>query len=93
MLQKNGFKIAFLSGGSSGATEIRAENLNIEFCFTCVPNKSEIITKIQKDLGINYEETLFVGDDINDLVVKPFTSLLVAPKNATNLFKKRLILF
>ena len=33
--------------------------------------------KIQENLGYKKEETLFVGDDINDLVVKDSVNLLV----------------
>lgn len=89
MLQKHGFKIAFISGGVSGATEKRAEQLEIDFCFTDIANKSEAICKIQKNLGLNHSKTLFVGDDLNDIVVKPFVNLLIAPQNANNFFKKK----
>ena len=89
ILQRLGLKIALISGGASGATEKRAENLNIDFCFTEIPNKSKKINEIQNNLNISPRETLFLGDDINDLVVKPFISLLVAPRDSNYFYKKR----
>ena len=37
---------------------------------------------IQKDLNIKVEETIFLGDDINDLTVLPNTALFVVPSDA-----------
>ena len=89
ILQRLDFKIAFISGGTSGATEKRADNLNVDFCFTKIPDKSKKIAELQDKLNITPRETLFVGDDINDLVVKPFISLLVAPNDSNYLYKSK----
>ena len=89
ILQRLDFKIALISGGASGATEKRAENLNIDFCFTKISDKSKKIVELQDKLNISSRETLYIGDDINDLVVKPFVSLLVAPKDSNYFYKSK----
>ncbi len=37
---------------------------------------------IQDDLNIKVEETIFLGDDINDLTVLPNVSLFIVPSDA-----------
>ena len=38
--------------------------------------------EIQDDLNIKKEETIFLGDDINDLTVLPNISLFIVPSDA-----------
>ncbi len=89
ILQENFISIIFLSGGTGGATEERARQLNIKKCITNVKDKEKELRKVQKDLGFKKEETLFVGDDINDLVVKDSVNLLIAPNDASNFIKRK----
>ena len=89
MLQSNLIKVVFLSGGTGGASEQRARQLNIEICKINIKDKNEELNKIQKDLGIKKEETLFVGDDINDLVVKDSVNLLITPNDASKLIRRK----
>ena len=45
--------------------------------------------KIQKNLNINKENTLYLGDDLNDLTVKKSVNLLIATNDASNSYKRR----
>ena len=45
--------------------------------------------EIQDDLNIKKEETIFLGDDINDLTVLPNISLFIVPSDAHIGCKKR----
>mgnify|MGYP003316314869 CR=1 FL=1 len=43
----------------------------------------------QQEMKVTKSDTIYVGDDINDLVVKPLVNLLFAPSNASmSLLKK-----
>lgn len=44
----------------------RANKLSVD-CFTGVEDKGELIKSIQNDLKINKSESVFIGNDINDL--------------------------
>ena len=81
LLQHYGIELAFISGGSSGASNLRAKQLNIKYCLTGVKNKLEAVNIIQKELNIKPSETAFLGDDLNDIVVKKIVSLLVVPSD------------
>ena len=82
LLQQAGVEIAFLSGGQGGATEVRARQLGIQHCLVGIKDKPEALLKLQQQLGIDIAETAFVGDDLNDLAVRPVVELLIAPADA-----------
>ena len=82
MLQRAGITVALLSGGRSGAIEQRARHLGISDCRTGVGDKQEGLAQLQRELGMGREATAFLGDDLNDLAVRPVCGLLVAPADA-----------
>lgn len=82
MLQRAGVSLALLSGGRSGAIEQRARHLGIEHCRVGVGDKLAGLRQLQDQLAMAREETAFIGDDLNDLSVKPVTGLLAAPADA-----------
>ena len=81
MLQRAGIAVALLSGGRSGAIEQRARHLGIEHCRTGVGDKQAGLAQLHGELGMAREATAFLGDDLNDLAVRPVTGLLVSPAN------------
>ena len=82
LLQQAGLHIAFLSGGQGGATEVRARQLGISHCLVGIKDKPAALTALQNQLGVSAEQTAFVGDDLNDLAVRPVVGLLFAPADA-----------
>ena len=82
LLQQAGIDIAFLSGGQGGATEVRARQLGIDHCLMGIKDKPAALTTLQNQLDVNVEQTAFVGDDLNDLAVRPVVGLLFAPADA-----------
>jgi 3-deoxy-D-manno-octulosonate 8-phosphate phosphatase (KDO 8-P phosphatase) len=88
LLQQAGVEIAFLSGGQGGATEVRARQLGIQHCLVGIKDKPEALLQLQEQLGIDVAETAFVGDDLNDLAVRPVVELLIAPADACKPVRK-----
>ena len=82
LLQQAGLHIAFLSGGQGGATEVRARQLSISHCLVEIKDKPAALTALQNQLGVSAQQTAFVGDDLNDLAVRPVVGLLFAPADA-----------
>ena len=89
MLQQAGIEVAILSGGKSGATEQRACYLGIKNCFTSVKNKHKALLDLQNKLSFGKEDTAYIGDDLNDLVVRPLVSLLISPADGAKVLKKK----
>ena len=82
LLQQEGLHIAFLSGGQGGAAEVRAQQLGVIHCFVGIKDKPATLSALQKQLGVNSAQTAFVGDDLNDLAVRPVVGLLFSPADA-----------
>jgi len=82
LLQQAGVQIAFLSGGRGGATEVRARQLGIEHCLVGIKDKPAALQTLQQQLQVTVSQTVFVGDDLNDLAVRPVVGLLFAPADA-----------
>ena len=82
LLQQAGVEVALLSGGKSGATEQRARYLGIGHVLTGVKDKPAALAELQRTLAVSPGESAFVGDDLNDLAVRPAVGLLICPADA-----------
>ena len=82
MLQQAGITMALLSGGRGGASEQRARHLDIHHCRVGVGNKRAGLEQLRQELAMGREQTAFLGDDLNDLVVREATGLLITPADA-----------
>ena len=85
LLLEENYKIAFISGGTSESSYQRALALGIKDCFFEVKNKKETLENIQSKYNLKKENTIYIGDDINDLVVKDIVSLFISPSNSTEI--------
>ena len=82
MLQQAGITVALLSGGRGGASEQRARHLDIHHCRVGVSNKRAGLEQLRLELTMGRDQTAFLGDDLNDLVVRPATGILITPADA-----------
>lgn len=89
LLREAGVEVAWLSGGKSGATEQRARYLGIARVLTGVGDKPAALNALQAELGVSREESAFVGDDLNDLAVKPVIGLLICTADAAAPLRQR----
>jgi len=89
LLQEAGLEVVFLSGGHGGATEMRAAQLGVRHCLVGVKDKCVAIHQLNRQLERSAQRTLFVGDDLNDLVVQGHVGLLVATADAALPLRRR----
>ncbi len=89
LLQQAGLEVALLSGGKGGASEQRGRYLGIRHCLTGVKDKPAALAGLQRTLAVTVAHTAFVGDDLNDLVVRPLVALLLCPADATEALRCR----
>ncbi len=89
LLQQAGLEVAWLSGGKSGATEQRARYLGITHVLTAVKDKPAALAALQQSLGVSAAQCAFVGDDLNDLAVRPAVGLLIATADAVHPLRRR----
>lgn len=89
LLQQSGLSLALISGGRSGAIERRAQDLGIAHCFTEVRDKQAQLGLLLQQLQVQPAATGFIGDDLNDLVVRPQVGLLAAPADACKALRQQ----
>lgn len=87
-IQNMGITVAILSGGEGSAISARAKHLGIMHVFTDVIDKRQTLLELQSMMKFKIENTLFVGDDVNDLVIRDLVSMFVAPASAVRCVKK-----
>ena len=88
MLQGLDIKIAVISGGKHNGALSRCNDLEIDYMFFQVTNKERQICELQSNLKISPLQTAYIGDDLNDIVVKPFVNLFLCPADAHHQVKK-----
>jgi len=82
-LLKKGMQFGLISGSkSTGAIHKRAENLGIEYVYVGDEPKTQILEKWLVELGITYDNILFVGDDISDRAVMQRAAIAACPADA-----------
>jgi 3-deoxy-D-manno-octulosonate 8-phosphate phosphatase (KDO 8-P phosphatase) len=89
LLQQAGVEVAWLSGGKGGATEQRARYLGIRHVLTGVKDKPTALERLQASLGCAAACCAYVGDDLNDLAVRPVVGLLICTADAALPLRRR----
>ena len=82
LLQNHGLNIALISGSTNNIINHRARSLNIKIISKGIDNKLIELNQIQDKLQIKPHQTIFLGDDINDLLVLPIVKMFLSPSNA-----------
>ena len=89
LLQEAGLQLALISGGRGESIARRAQDLGIAHCFAEVKDKSAVLCALQQELGLSAADTGFVGDDLNDLVVRLHVGLLITPADAAQSVRRQ----
>ena len=88
----SGINVIFLSGDKQVNSKI-AENRKIPFFYSRRDNgnlsKSDCAKEILKDYHLTKEEVIFVGDDLFDIEMRDFCSLMACPSNGHYLMKDK----
>lgn len=69
MLQASGIEVAIISGRSSRALQLRAENLGIGELHMGVEDKRGVLAGLMAARGLGLEHAGYMGDDVVDLPV------------------------
>ena len=88
MWQRAGLKVALISGRASAPTELRAEQLQIEYVFQDCHYKLPVVEQLLDKLGLSPENMAFIGDDLTDMPVIRYAGFGVAVANAVDEVKQ-----
>ena len=79
---KLGGEVAILTGKKSNIVERRAEELGIKHVIQGSKNKTQDLKKLLDRLNISFENTAYMGDDLNDLGVMKNVGFTACPKDS-----------
>ncbi|MEK7545955.1 MAG: hypothetical protein AAB554_02655 [Patescibacteria group bacterium] len=79
--RRNGIPVVMVTGRNSPAIRQRASDLGVE-CRTGVSDKVGEVGRIVASLGIAWDETLFIGNDVQDLALLRLAGFSAAPSDA-----------
>ena len=66
LLKKNGYKVGIISGEKNAAIEKIAKTFSIEEVHQDIRIKIDVIKSIIEKYGLNDDEYIYIGDDVND---------------------------
>jgi 3-deoxy-D-manno-octulosonate 8-phosphate phosphatase (KDO 8-P phosphatase) len=87
MLKGSGVELAIITGRTSRVVEHRARNLGIEIVHQGAHDKLAVYEAVCRELGIAYEATAYMGDDVVDLPVMRRAGLAITVPAAPELVK------
>ena len=82
LLQYYSINTAVVSGSNSEVIDKRCKALDIKIIKKSVKNKFEEVKLIQEETNSVPNQTLFLGDDVNDLSVIPLVKFFIVPNDA-----------
>ena len=81
-LMRAGVDVCWITARGSDAVACRAKELGVQKLYMKVSNKLEVLEKVVEELGINFSEVCYVGDDTIDMECMSRVGLAVAPADA-----------
>ena len=88
MWQRAGLKVAFLSGRTSAPTEIRARQLDVEYCLQDCHDKLPQLKNLISKLKLSAQQVAYIGDDLPDLPAIRYAGFGIAVANAVDVVKR-----
>lgn len=81
LLRKTGIKVGWISARPSPATQIRAEDLKIDFLMQPTDGKVPAAAALLAKLRLKWEQVCYVGDDVLDLGMLKRAGAAIVPAN------------
>jgi 3-deoxy-D-manno-octulosonate 8-phosphate phosphatase (KDO 8-P phosphatase) len=88
LLRKSGVDIGIITARTSEVVKHRMENLDIQHVYQGRLDKLPALEELLAKLGLSFEQTAYVGDDIVDLPVMRQVGLAIAVQDAHPLAKQ-----
>lgn len=82
LLRRTEMKSAIITGRSSEALARRAQDLKIDYLFQGISNKKKCLQELLSEMGLGFENAVYMGDDWNDVHCMRRVAFSIAPANA-----------
>lgn len=82
LLKEKGIKTGIITGEKTDIVKRRFEKLKLDYLFMGAKNKLRIIEKLKKELQLDWDNILYIGDDINDLELLKNVGISACPSDS-----------
>ena len=79
---KKGYHILVISGGSSDAVKLRLQKLGVVEVNMGVSDKKQVLLQYVSKYALNWDDVLYMGDDIPDIIPMQLAGLPCCPADA-----------
>ncbi len=79
---KKGYHILVISGGNSHAVQLRLQRLGVVEVFMNATDKKAILLEYISKYNLKWEQVLYMGDDIPDMIPMQLAGLACCPADA-----------
>lgn len=80
--------LAIMTGEDTQIVKERADKLKVKYCYIGVKDKVAQATELCNQLGIEFKDVAFIGDDLNDMTLLKLVGFSASPANAAEYIKK-----
>lgn len=87
--KKLNIPVGIITGEDTEIVARRFEKLKMDYLFQGISNKVEIADQLRKELGIEWGNIAYIGDDIGDLKLLKKVGWSAAPRNASEYIKEQ----
>ena len=87
ILLKNNYSFAIISGEKSNILNYFKEKFGIVELHGGIRQKGIVLSSLMEKYGMNADEVLYIGDDINDIAAFDCVNYKIAPSNANPIIK------
>lgn len=88
MALRNGYNVVIISGGFSEPVIGRLQKLGVQEVYLNIKDKLEFLTNYTEQNNLNWNELLFMGDDLPDIGVLQSVGMPCCPADAVTEVKK-----
>jgi len=82
LAKAKGVVFAIITGRESEITVTRARELGIEEVHQNISDKSKVVIELIEKYGATREQVAYIGDDVNDIVVKEYVGMFAVVGDA-----------
>lgn len=82
MLRARGVEVGIITGEATGVTEARAARIGITRIASGVSKKLPVLEQWRQELGLDWAEVAYMGDDLPDLACLQAAGLALCPSDA-----------
>lgn len=88
LLLNSGVEVALITGRCSPITQQRANELGIRYVFQGIKSKLPVLEGLMAELGLEFSQVAYMGDDTPDIPIMQAVSLAFCPADALDEVKR-----